>query len=224
MDFSTLTTCRLFRGLSIEEIKTIIGNISCYIKHYEEGETVYHLMSKADRIGIILKGRVQAQKIIPNGNQFNFSVRQAGELLGPAAAFSDVRKYPFEVKAMETTDILTFERTGLLQMLQSDVRLMDNFISELASANFLLQQRLELLTYNAIQQKIAFYLLMASKESGKAAVSIPSSMTRWALMMNVSRPSLHRELKKMEGHDLIRYSPPVIEILDFDGLWQVLEE
>lgn len=99
MDFSTLTTCRLFRGLSIEEIKTIIGNISCYIKHYEEGETVYHLMSKADRIGIILKGRVQAQKIIPNGNQFNFSVRQAGELLGPAAAFSDVRKYPFEVKA-----------------------------------------------------------------------------------------------------------------------------
>lgn len=40
MDFSTLTTCRLFRGLSIEEIKTIIGNISCYIKHYEEGETV----------------------------------------------------------------------------------------------------------------------------------------------------------------------------------------
>lgn len=109
-------------------------------------------------------------------------------------------------------------------MLRKNERLTDNFISELASANLLLQQRLELLTYNAIQQKIAFYLLMASRESGKGAVPVPDSMTRWAMMMNVSRPSLHRELKKMEAGGLIRYSPPVVEIINPGGLWQVLEK
>lgn len=224
MDYSILEKSKLFRGLSAKEIKGSIGSISCYIKRFEEGETIYQFMAKADRIGIILKGSAQAQKIYPNGDQFNFSVRVAGDILGPAAAFSGVQRYPFEVKALESTESLVFERMGFLRLLQSNIRVMENFVSELASANFLLQQRLELLTYNAIQHKIAFYLLMASAESGRREVPIPGSMTRWALMMNVSRPSLHRELKKMEEKGLLCYLPPRIEIADLEELRKVLEQ
>ena len=224
MDYSFLEKSKLFCGLSAKEIKDSISHTLCYIKRFEEGENIYHLMAKADRIGVILKGRAQAQKIYLNGAQFNFSVRVAGDILGPVAAFSSVQRYPFEVKALEPTEILAFERMDFLRLLQSNIRVMENFLSELASANFLLQQRLELLTYNAIQHKIAFYLLMASAESGRSKIPIPDSMTRWALMMNVSRPSLHRELKKMEAQGLLRYLPPTVEITDSDGLKKLLEQ
>jgi CRP-like cAMP-binding protein len=224
MDYSVLEESKLFRGLSSKEIKSSIGNISCYIKRFEAGETICHLMTKADRIGILLKGRAQARKIYCNGDQFSFSVRAPGDILGPAAAFSGAQHYPFEVKAMELTEILVFERMGFLRLLQSDIRVMENFVSGLASANFLLQQRLELLSYNAIQHKIAFYLLMASSESGRSEILIPDSMTRWALMMNVSRPSLHRELRKMEEKRLLRYSPPIITISNSEGLRKLLEQ
>ncbi|MBR1937718.1 MAG: hypothetical protein IJ836_02040 [Spirochaetales bacterium] len=30
-------------------------------------------------------------------------------------------------------------------------------------------------------------------------VSIPHNMTKWAMMMNVSRPSLYREIKRLES-------------------------
>ena len=223
MDYSALTICRLFRGLSVEEIETSISDIPCYVRHYEEGEMVYRLMSRADRIGIILSGRVEAEKIIRDGNQFIFSARRAGEILGPTASFSDTGKYPFGVRALEKTAILTFSRIDFLRMLQRDIRLIENFTAEFATANFMLQQRLELLTYKGIQQKIAFYLMTASKDSGGTTVPIPGSIVRWALMMNVSRPSLHRELKKMEERGLIRYALPVVEILDSDGLRKVLE-
>ena len=47
-------------------------------------------------------------------------------------------------------------------------------------------------------------------------------MTRWAMLMNVSRPSLHRELRRMETEGLIRYTPHRIEILTPDGLEALL--
>ena len=42
--------------------------------------------------------------------------------------------------------------------------------------------------------------------------------------MNVSRPSLHRELKKLEADGIIRYAPPVVEIIDRDALQDVLSQ
>ena len=86
---------------------------------------------------------MQSHKLHPNGDQINFTVRQAGDIIGPAAVFSRMQQYPLEVRALEPTEVLTFERTGILRLLHGDIRVMENFISELASANFLLQQRLE---------------------------------------------------------------------------------
>lgn len=51
---------------------------------------------------------------------------------------------------------------------------------------------------------------------------ILKSMSGWAELMNVSRPSLHRELKKMEDAGIISYNPPMITILDDEALTQVL--
>ena len=39
-------------------------------------------------------------------------------------------------------------------------------------------------------------------------VRVPRSMTKWALTLNVSRPSLHRELRKLEAMGFVRYRPP----------------
>ena len=48
-------------------------------------------------------------------------------------------------------------------------------------------------------------------------------MTKWALTLNVSRPSLHRELRKLEAMGFVRYRPPDIEILDAAGLKSTLK-
>jgi len=42
--------------------------------------------------------------------------------------------------------------------------------------------------------------------------------------MNVSRPSLHRELKSLEDQGLILYKKNLIEILDPDALEEILEQ
>ena len=97
-------------------------------------------------------------------------------------------------------------------------------MAELATATTMLQQRLELLSYSGIAQKAACYLLIQSRQSGKKVVRVPESISNWAMVLNVSRSSLHRELKKLEADKFISYDPPAIEILNPEALQNVLSK
>ena len=224
MDYTVLENSALFSGIPTKELCNDLNTVPHHIQRYDKGETIFHLMENASRIGIVLEGNVQAQKPFPNGSQINVSVRKAGELIGAAAAFSRSQKYPCDVVALESATIMFFLREDILLLLQKDLRIMKNFMTELATASYMLQQRLELMSYSGIAQKAAFYLLIQARQSGKNVIKIPGSVSNWAMIMNVSRSSLHRELKKLEADGLIAYAPPVIEIHDFDALQNVLSK
>ena len=185
---------------------------------------MFHLMEDANRIGVILEGRVQAQKTFPNGSQINVSVRNPGELIGPAAVFSRSQKYPCDIVSLEPAAIMMFRREDILLLLQKNLHVMNNFMAELATSTYMLQQRLELLSYSGIAQKAACFLLIQSRQTGKKVVRIPESISNWAMVMNVSRSSLHRELKKLETSGIITYDPPTIEIHDPEALQNVLSK
>ncbi len=224
MDYSVLEKSILFSGLTAKTIREVLEAVPHHIQCYEKDETIFHFMENAARLGIILEGRVEAQKPIPNGSQINVSVRNAGEMIGPAAVFSRRQKYPCDVVALEPATIMMFRKEDILLLLQKDSQVLKNFMAELATAAYMLQQRLELLSYSGIAQKAAFYLLMQHRQTGNASVQIPDSVSKWAMTMNVSRPSLHRELKKLEKQGFIHCSTHTIEILDAAGLQSVLSD
>ena len=224
MDYSVLEKSTLFLGIPASELRGDLETVPHHMQCYDKGETVFHLMEDASRIGIIIEGRVQAQKPFPNGSQINVSIRSPGELIGPAAVFSQNQKYPCDIVALEPATIMMFHREDILLLLQKDIRIMRNFMKELATAAYMLQQRLELLSYSGIAQKAAFYLLIHARQSGQRTIRIPDSISNWAMIMNVSRTSLHRELKKLEADKIISYNPPTIEIHDPDALQNVLSK
>lgn len=222
MDYFSLEKSALFRGFSAAELRTALEYAPHHIQCYDKEEIILGQLERADRLGIVLEGRVQAQKAFPNGSQINVSIRTPGEMLGPAAVFSASRRYPCDVIALEPTTIMMFHRKDFLLLMQKDLRILENFVTEISSATYMLQQRLELFSYNGIAQKAAFWLLIQHRKIGKSVLPIPESVTKWAMLMNVSRPSLHRELKKMENAGLIRCSTHSIELLDPEGLQELL--
>ena len=222
MDYSVLETSALFSGVPAPELRGALEETPHHIQCYDKGEIVFRLMEPAARIGIILEGRVEAQKTFPNGSQVNVSVRLPGDLIGPGAVFSKKGKYPCDIVALEPATIMMLRKDDLLHLMQKDVRILENMITEIASAAYMLQQRLELLSYNGIAQKAAFWLLMQARQTGKDTVIIPDSVSKWAMLMNVSRPSLHRELKRLESEQIVSYSPPTIGILNQQALQDVL--
>ena len=222
MDYSVLERSTLFRGIPAQELRNVLESTPHHVLRYDKEETIFHIMDSADLIGIVLEGRVQAQKAFPNGSQVNVSIRETGELIGPAAIFSASRRYPCDVVALEPVTVMMFRRADLLSLMQKNILVLENLMTEVASATYMLQQRLELMSYNGIAQKAAFWLLMQSRQSGKDTVKIPDSFSKWAMLMNVSRPSLHRELKKLMEKKIVAYSSGVVRILDPDALQDVL--
>lgn len=222
MDYSVLEASTLFRGIPARELREDLERTPHHIQCYDKGETVFFLMEEASRVGVVLEGHVQAQKTFPNGSQVNVSLRGPGELVGPAAVFSAHKTYPCDVVAVEPSTVMMFRRTDLLGLMQRDVRILENLMTEIASATYMLQQRLELLSYSGIAQKAAFWLLTQARQTGKAEVRIPGSVSKWAMTMNVSRPSLHRELRKLEGEGIVSYSSGIVRILDAGALQEVL--
>ena len=224
MDCSVLEKSTLFQGVEANVLRGYLEETPHQIQCYDKEETIFHLMDPALRIGIILEGRVEAQKSFSNGSQVNVSVRGPSEMIGPAAVFSKSQRYPCDIVALEPATLMMLRKEDLLSLMQKDVKILQNFTTEIASATYMLQQRLELLSYSGIAQKAAFWLLMQVRQTGKTAVQIPDSMSRWAMIMNVSRPSLHREMKKLEEEGIIRYEGKNIYVLDPDGLQAVLSE
>lgn len=222
MDYSALEGSSLFVGLSGEELRGALDATTHHVERYDKGEVIFRMMDVATSVGVIVEGRVEAQKTFPNGSQVNVSVRTVGEMIGPAAVFSRGQRYPCDIVALEPTAVMTLHRDDLLGLMQHDVRILQNFTCEIASATYMLQQRLELLSYGGIAQKAAFWLLVQERETASCHVRIPGSVTKWAQVLNVSRPSLHRELGKLEERGVIAYAPPVIKILDRDALQDVL--
>ena len=224
MDYSILEKSTLFQGVEANVLRGYLEETPHNIQCYDKEETIFHLMDPASRVGIILEGQVEAQKSFPNGSQVNVSVRIPGELIGPAAVFSKSQRYPCDIVALEPTTLMMFQKEDLLSLMQKDVQILQNFTTEIASATYMLQQRLELFSYNGIAQKAAFWLLMQIRQSGKTAVRIPDSISKWAMIMNVSRPSLHREMKKLEEEGIIRYTGKAIEVLNPDELQSLLSD
>lgn len=224
MRFDVLEQSWLFQGMSASQIEKLVNEIPHTVHSYEKEEAVFRPLETADRVGVILQGSVQSFKLFPNGNQVNVTIRTVGDIIGPAAALSVQGKYPFGVVSLEETKVLMFRRNDYLRLLRRDYRLVENALSEISSITYMLQQRLELMSYHGIDQKIAFYLLSEALQNNISIVSIPGSMTKWALMMNVSRPSLYRELKKLEEQGLLCIKSKEIEITDHSALECLLRE
>jgi len=222
MDYSVLEKSTLFSGVPAAELRIVLEETPHHIQCYDKGEILFHLMEPATRIGIILEGRVEAQKSFPNGSQVNVSIRVPGEMIGPAAVFSKNQKYPCDIVSLEPVTVMMFRKNDLIRLMQKDVRILENFTEEIASATYMLQQRIELFSYNGIAQKAAFWLLTQARQTGKNKVHIPGSVSKWAMLMKVSRPSLHRELKRMEETGILAYDSPIVSILDADALQDIL--
>lgn len=222
MDYSVLEKSSLFKSIPAEELREDLEAVPHHIQCYDKEETILHIMDDATKIGIILEGRALAQKTFPNGSQVNVTVRVPGDMIGPAAVFSAGRRYPCDVVALEPATIMMFHREDILSLMQKDIRILENFTTEIASATYMLQQRLELMSYSGIAQKAAFYLLMKQRDLNSDKIPVPESITKWSMLMNVSRPSLHRELKHLEIDGIIKYDSHIIEILDSNRLQDVL--
>lgn len=210
----TLGRTALFSGLNKEDIKNCFEGIQYTLNIAAEKKILFSPQERADYFGLVLSGAVDIQKVSESGKVVLVARLYPGDTFGEAAVFAGHPYYPVSVLVYKASEQLLLHRDQLLQLLTRDVRLLNNFLRISAHKLHHMNQRLELLSLPSIRQKVFFYLNMELAQARmRNEIMLPFSKLAWAEYMNVSRPSLSRELKAMCNEGLLEVSNRRIRII-----------
>ncbi len=222
--WKALRECCLFENMADSEFEVFVDEycdrLGC--RNFQTGETVFHASDPAKQMAVILSGRIKVEKLLPNGSYITIAVKKCGDMIGEAAVFSRVALYPCEITAETDSELLFINKEVMLELLSEHPDTLACFLTELSSMTYALQQRVELLSYSGICEKIAFFLLSQYKVTNDARIKIPGSITSMSEQLKVSRTSLHREMAKLKKQNIIAIEKGYIRILDIAALNKLL--
>jgi len=213
-----LICCPLFAGLNKLEIKAIIEQTNYNLYYYKKNEYVFRADQMGFYIGIIIQGSIQVQKIVISGKVINILSKNKGEVFGGSAIFAPKILPNVNILATESCKILLIPKQSVFDILCKNSIIAYNILSLSANSISLLNQRIELLSFSSIQNKIAFSLLYDMQLCKPDVIHLPFSKKSWAEYLNVSRPSLCRELKRLCSDGVIDIENRTIKITNREKL------
>ncbi|GKX27699.1 transcriptional regulator [Vallitalea longa] len=217
-----LQKCYLFKNKSLEEIDNLLSHIQYKIESFKENEVIFSPVRTADKIGMLLSGSVDIQKLFPSGKIVIIERKKSLDLIASDSIFSRIDFYPDAVSVSSPSTILFITKTDLLHLFDLDKDFMLNFLESVSNSTLVLKHKIGILSLNSIQEKIAGYLIYNNKIYDTYCITLPFSKLAWAEYMNVSRTSLSRELRNLELKGILSFKKRKIIIHDMKRLEKLL--
>jgi len=218
--YETLTNCPLFAGLSAEELEAIFSKCHCFTKTFEVGDIAAFSGEPVNFMIIVLEGSVKGEMVDFSGKVIKIDDIPAPYPLASAFIFGKQNKFPVNVMANEKTKLLYIPKFDFLKMLQTDIRIMQNFLNVISGHTQILANKLKFLSFKTIKGKIAQYILSLAGPD-RNMVELPMTQNDLAEQFGVARPSLARALGEMAEEGIISVDRKVVRILDRKRLREV---
>ncbi len=208
--------CPLFQGMSKEQVKSILQCSHAMIREYKKGKLIFSQGDEPEFITILLNGSVIVANDTADGNQHIISIfNNAGDMFGEVFLFSFKRLYENFAYAEKDCEILCIPKRFLYAPCHNSCKqhnqMIANMLSILADKAYFLNQRVQILSCSSLRQKLIKIILKYS--SGNVA-KIPFGREQLASFLGSTRPSVSRELMKMQADGLIEIKKNYIKILD----------
>ena len=226
MDYSQYTQILLEVPLfeHIDELQ-LTHMLSCFrssVKSYHKEGLIAIEGEPYTGIGVILSGSVIVSKNNEQGERVVISKFGKGQMFGEMIAFSQKDRWPANVSAVEETEIISVD-PGLIvntcgKMCDSHRQLIMNMLTIVSNKALMLNKKVEYLSKKSMRGKIAKYIMEQKK--GHATNNFDVDMNRNELsdFLNVSRPSMSRELGRMKEEGLIDFHKQTFKVLDIKAL------
>ena len=193
--YEIMSKIPLFKGFNIEEIEEILKTLNFQIKNYKKGETVFFRGDALEQIIIILSGTSKGEMQKFNGDTIIINQMKSGEVLASAFLFGKDNIFPVDLVTLENSKFLFFSKEKYLNLIQTDKRLLLNFINEISNRSQHLSKRIWFnFTHKTIEEKILSYI-KENSENGK--IKFLPSISALAKRFEVTRPALSREISNL---------------------------
>jgi len=190
-----LANVSLFKGLNPQEISDCLKKVDFKIKDYKKNEIVFFRGDILKKVIIIINGTTHGEMQKFNGDTIVINQMKSGEVLASAFLFGNDNIFPVDLVTLENSKFLLFDKEKYLNLIQSDKRLLLNFINEISNKSQLLSKRIWFnFTHKTIEEKILSYINENAKNN---KIKFLPSISALAKKFEVTRPALSREISNL---------------------------
>lgn len=215
----------LFRNMTEGDIDSFLqcGGISerKVVKNeyiFTEGETPKYMYLLKEGKVAICKDSLTGNRVIVN------SFDEPGTTFGEVFLFLNNKTYDSYVIAMEDSVIYEFPKRFFFHTCETSCdfhdQLIQNMLSILAQKAYVLNSKLQIMSSGSLRMKLCHYFVQNCKDSGR--VLLKYTREELADYLSVARPSLSRELMKMQEEGLIEVKGKDIYLIDKEAIEDLL--
>lgn len=213
----------LFRGITPERLFADLEEISFHTRSYKKGEILAQQGAVCNRLVILTKGSVRGEMIDYSGRLIKVEDIAAPRAIAPLFLFGEENRYPVEVTANEPTEVIELPKSSVLSLFRKNEQFLENYMNLSANYARTLSDKLFLMSFKTIRQKLASYLLRLYKQQQQTHITLDRSQQELSDYFGVSRPSLARELAHMQEDGLLIADRKHITILQKEQLVRLIQ-
>jgi len=171
---------------------------------YPKDTIVYHENDICERIGYIVKGELSLLHFTSNGERRILAELKSKQIFGDFLINSTNNRYPGFLVTKTNTEIIFLDKKSLNQLLVSNTLFRNYYLKELSDKALNLNYHNKVLLQSSLREKILMFLNQESLIINNNQIPI-TTKEALANYLNVTRPSLSRELASMKRENLIDY-------------------
>ncbi len=221
-----LSKCTLFNGIIAEDIGNLVSCLGSFTKDYKNDEYVFLSGNEVNHIGVLLSGQAEIIKENLAGSRHIMAFLDPAQIFGEGIVCTAKRISPVTIRVKEDSKILFVPYERITKSCSNScnfhVQIIQNMMMILGQKNFMLNNKIEILTLKGMREKVASYLLSEYKNCNSLSFQITPNRNELAEYLNVSRTSMCRELAKMKDEQILDYYQNSFKILSVDALKECL--
>ena len=210
----------LFRDITEEELNKMLSCSKAKEAAYEDQSYIFRQGEVPHRLFVILDGTVMIAKDFPSGKRDVLFLVEKGDVFGEMFLFSDEKSYWYDAVAQGKVRVLeipwNFFYGFCRNACEHHQMITRNMLEIQSQKNFFMTRKLHLLSGTTLRERIALWLIEQAEDKDVVLLS----MNREALAdyIGTTRPSLSRELMKMQQEELIEVGKGKIKLLNREEL------
>lgn len=217
-----LSKTDLFCGIEREDLGAMLNCLKPKVCSYNKNDYIVTGGDAYESLGIVLRGKATVSKDNAAGNRVVMTILKQGDIFGEIVAFSRQMTWPATVQAQEICEVLFLPREKIVgeceRLCAWHRTLIRNFLRIISERAIMLNKKVEYLTIKSMRGKISTYLLEQYKKTGDKNIILPLNRNELSDFLNVSRPSMSREMCKMRDEGVIDFHLTEFKILDIKSL------
>lgn len=193
-------------------------------RSFEDGSYVFRQGETPKNLFLILEGSVMISKDFASGKRDVLFVVGQGDVFGEMYLFADARTYWYDAIAQGKVKLLEipweFFYCFCSNACEHHRMITKNMLEIQSEKNFAMTRKLHLLSGTTLRERIALWLneQVDDNSAGTHIVRLAMNREELADYLGTTRPSLSRELMKMQQEQLIETDRNTIKIVDRDAL------